>query len=56
MGDVSARRLSPKKGGHELVCQQGCWASEEGGLEDPTLIGEGNECQRGRWAPKRGGS
>ena len=24
--DVSARRLSPEGGGHEVVCQQGRWA------------------------------
>ena len=37
------------------MCQYGRWASKEGGLEGPTLIGEGNEAQRGHWAPKVGG-
>ena len=26
LDDVLARRLSPEGGGHEGVCQQGCWA------------------------------
>ena len=45
---VPTRMLSLEGGGHWVVCQQERRAPEEGGLWDPTLIGERNECQQGR--------
>ena len=47
-----SKETEPRRGGHEVVCQQGCWAPNGGGLEGSTSIDEGNECQRGCWAPK----
>ena len=43
-GDVSARRLSPKGGVYEAVCQQGA-GPQRGGLGSLTSIGKENECQ-----------
>ena len=40
---MPTRRLSPEKGEHEAVRQQGHLAPIEGGLGGPTSIGEGNE-------------
>ena len=36
-----ARRLSSEGGGHEAVCQQGCWASKGGGLGVPYRFEKG---------------
>ena len=41
-GSVPTRSLSPEGGGHEAVCQQGCWALKRGGLGGSTSIGEEN--------------
>ena len=32
LGGVPAKRLSLEGDRHEVVCQQGCWASKRGGL------------------------
>ena len=32
----------PRRGGHEAVCQQGCWGPEGVDWGGPTSIGEGN--------------
>ena len=54
--DVLARRLSSEGGGHEAMCQQGCWAPKGSGFGgDPTSIVEKNECQQGHCAPKESG-
>ena len=56
---------SLERGGHEAVCQQGCWTPKEGGLwrvphqlEKGTSLEWGRHeavCQQGCWAPKEGG-
>ena len=43
LSDVLVEGWAPKEGGHEVVCQWGRWALKEGGLWDPTLVGEENE-------------
>ena len=50
----ASEKAQPRRGGggHEAVCQQGCWTPKEGGLGGPTSIGEGNECEQRRWDPK----
>ena len=41
LGDVPARRLNPKRGGHKVVCQQGRWAPKGGGLGGPHRLEKG---------------
>ena len=47
VSEPDTRRYACKeaRGGHEAVCQQGCWAPKGGGLGGPTSIGLGNKCQ-----------
>ena len=52
LGDVLARRLSPKGRWTQGGVPAMMLGHEGSGLGGPTSIGEGNKCQRGRWAPK----
>ena len=45
IGRCASEDAEPEGVGHEALCQQGRWAPNGGGLEDPTSIREGNECQ-----------
>ena len=55
IGRCAREEAESRRGEHQAVCQQGCWALKGGGLRGPTSIGEGNECQRGHWTPKGSG-
>ena len=50
-GDVPVRRLSLEGDGHEVVCQQGCWAPKRGGLgvPHPHRLEKGTSVSKNAW-------